>query len=155
MFLLRKMNQRGPTTRLQLWTGFLRLAGAEPKPPTFGLATKRFRAVDLSCRACGAGAGCWAWIPGWGNLRFCTPNLRLQDCPTARGGGGRAAGCRQACLVASRARFEPVLRYLVTLSALDFEGLPKLHQTNETRPHVHEHLFAFTVHGTCSDLHTV
>ena len=24
------------------------------------------RAIDLSCRACGAGAGCWAWIPGWG-----------------------------------------------------------------------------------------
>ena len=44
-------------------------AGAEegePKPPRFGLAAKRFRAIDLSCRACGAcgaGAGRWAWIP--------------------------------------------------------------------------------------------
>ena len=25
--------------------------------PEIGLATKRFRAIDLSCRACGAGAG--------------------------------------------------------------------------------------------------
>ena len=25
--------------------------------PENGLATKRFRAIDLSCRACGAGAG--------------------------------------------------------------------------------------------------
>ena len=36
------------------------------------------RAIDLSCRACGAGAGCWAWIPG-GGLRSApvlTPNLR-------------------------------------------------------------------------------
>ena len=32
--------------------------------PTFALAAKRFRAFDLSCRVCGAGAGCWAWIPG-------------------------------------------------------------------------------------------
>ena len=24
----------------------------------------------------GAGAGCWGWPPGRGNLRFCTPNLR-------------------------------------------------------------------------------
>ena len=37
------------------------------------------RAIDLSCRACGAGAGCWAWIPGRGNLRFYTPNLRFRD----------------------------------------------------------------------------
>ena len=57
------MNQKGPTTRHRLWTDFLRLAGAEPKPPTFGLATNGDRAIDLSCRACGAGAGCWAWIP--------------------------------------------------------------------------------------------
>ena len=45
--------------------------GEEELPPTFALATERFRAIDLSCRACdacGAGAGCWAWIPG-GNLR--------------------------------------------------------------------------------------
>ena len=43
-----------------------------------GLATERLRAIDLSCRACGAGAGRWAWIPG-GGLRCApvfTPNLR-------------------------------------------------------------------------------
>ena len=42
-------------------------------PPTFALAAKRFRAFDLSCRACGAcgaGAGCWAWIPGWETFGF-------------------------------------------------------------------------------------
>ena len=42
-------------------------------PPTFALAAKRVRAFDLSCRACGAcgaGAGCWAWIPGWETLGF-------------------------------------------------------------------------------------
>ena len=36
--------------------------------PQNGLATKRSRAIDLSCRACGAGAGCWAWIPGRGTF---------------------------------------------------------------------------------------
>ena len=52
------------------------------KPPKFALATDNHCAIDLSCRACdacGAGAGCWAWIPG-GGLRsapFSTPNLRL------------------------------------------------------------------------------
>jgi len=41
--------------------------------PTFALAAKRVRAFDLSCRACGAcgaGAGCWAWIPGWETFGF-------------------------------------------------------------------------------------
>ena len=53
------------------------------KTPTFALAAKRFRAIDLSCGACdacGAGAGCWAWIPG-GGLRSApvfTPNLRYK-----------------------------------------------------------------------------
>ena len=32
----------------------------------FRLSHQKFRAIDLSCRACGAGAGCWAWIPGRG-----------------------------------------------------------------------------------------
>ena len=32
----------------------------------FRLSHQKFRGIDLSCRACGAGAGCWAWIPGWG-----------------------------------------------------------------------------------------
>ena len=31
------------------------------------------RAIDLSCRACGAGAGCWAWIPGRGTFGFSPP----------------------------------------------------------------------------------
>ena len=49
--------------------------GEEEKelPPTFALAAKRVRAFDLSCRACGvcgAGAGCWAWIPGWETFGF-------------------------------------------------------------------------------------
>ena len=46
-----------------------------------GLATERLRAIDLSCRACGAGAGRWAWIPGWGlrSAPVFTPNLRLID----------------------------------------------------------------------------
>ena len=34
--------------------------------PYFRLSHQKIRAIDLSCRACGAGAGCWAWIPGWG-----------------------------------------------------------------------------------------
>ena len=38
------------------------------KSADFGLATTEFRAIDLSCRACGAGAGCWAWIPGRGTI---------------------------------------------------------------------------------------
>ena len=39
------------------WTGIL---------ANFRLSHQKFRAIDLSCRACGAGAGCWAWIPGRG-----------------------------------------------------------------------------------------
>ena len=34
----------------------------------FRLSHQKFRAIDLSCRACGAGAGCWAWIPGRGTF---------------------------------------------------------------------------------------
>ena len=42
-----------------------------------GLATQTDRAIDLSCRACGAGAGSWAWIPGWRpHASVFTPNLR-------------------------------------------------------------------------------
>ena len=58
------------------------MVGAEEISPQIALAMERFRAIDLSCLACdacGAGAGCWAWIPG-GGLRsapFSTPNLRL------------------------------------------------------------------------------
>ena len=45
--------------------------GAVMQTAEFGLAAKGFRAIDLSCRACGscgAGAGCWAWIPGRGTF---------------------------------------------------------------------------------------
>ena len=68
-------------TRRRLGTDLREPLGRECKPPTFAPPTKRFRAIDLSCRACdvcGAGAGCWAWIPG-GGLRSApvsTPNLR-------------------------------------------------------------------------------
>ena len=59
--------------------------GPDPNVKLFskiGLATERLRAIDLSCRACGAGAGRWAWIPG-GGLRCApvfTPNLRYGKC---------------------------------------------------------------------------
>ena len=79
------MNEKSTTTRSQLGTDFREGHGEESKPPTFALATKRCRAIDLSCRACDAcyaGAGCWDWIPG-GGLRsapFSTPNLQLSHC---------------------------------------------------------------------------
>ena len=58
--------------------------GRGPDPNTIlfskiGLATERLRAIDLSCRACGAGAGRWAWIVGWGTFGV-HPNLRFQRC---------------------------------------------------------------------------
>ena len=61
-----------------LWTYFCDAHGEKSKPPTFSLTTKQFCAFDLSCRACGAcgaGAGCWAWIPGGASapLRFSPP----------------------------------------------------------------------------------
>ena len=63
------MNEKTLEARQKLGTDFRDTGGEEPKPPSFGLATKCHRAIDLSCRACdacGAGAGCWAWIPGGG-----------------------------------------------------------------------------------------
>ena len=60
------MNEKTLEARQKLGTDFREALGEEEKPPTFALPTKRFRAIDLSCRACGAGARCWAWIPGWG-----------------------------------------------------------------------------------------
>ena len=64
--------------------------GPDPNAILFskiGLATERLRAIDLSCRACGAGAGRWAWIPG-GGLRSApvfTPNFRLAIGNTPKG----------------------------------------------------------------------
>ena len=78
------MNEKTLEARQKLGTDFREPRGEQCKPPTFALPTKRFRAIDLSgracdaCDACGAGAGCWAWIPG-GGLRSApvfTPNLR-------------------------------------------------------------------------------
>ena len=70
------MNEMTPETRQRLGTDGKSEKSREAEkenPPTFALAAKRFRAFDLSCRACGAcgaGAGCWAWIPGWETFGF-------------------------------------------------------------------------------------
>ena len=64
------MNTTTLDTRQILGTYFRDTVGAPENRPQIALATKRFRAIDLSCRACdacGAGAGCWAWIPGGGS----------------------------------------------------------------------------------------
>ena len=68
-------NEVGPIGR---WT---RYATTENISPKIGLATNEDRAIDLSCRACGVGAGRWAWIPSW-RLRYApvfTPNLRRRS----------------------------------------------------------------------------
>ena len=54
------MNEMTLGTRLILAT-FLRDTVGEPETwPQIALATERFGAIDLSCRACDAcGAGCW------------------------------------------------------------------------------------------------
>ena len=54
------MNEMTPRTRPGLGTDFRDSLGEEPKPPQIALATEIDRAIDLSCRACGAmamGAG--------------------------------------------------------------------------------------------------
>ena len=57
---LAKTNEMTPTTRPQLGTLFRDTGPEEEHWPQIALATKRFRAIDLSCRACEAcGAGCW------------------------------------------------------------------------------------------------
>ena len=71
------MNEMTSTTRPQLGTYFRDTHGEEEDWPQIALECERFRAIDLSCRACGAGAGRWAWIPGWGpHASVFTPNLR-------------------------------------------------------------------------------
>ena len=75
------MNEMKQNVLNGLGTEFREPHGEEPQRPPFALAAQKIRAIDLSCRACdacGAGAGCWAWIPG-GGLRSApvfTPNLR-------------------------------------------------------------------------------
>ena len=71
-----------PTTRPQLGTYFRDTVEEKENWPQIALATERFRAIDLSCRACDAcGAGCWVLglDSRWGSpLRSVfTPNLRL------------------------------------------------------------------------------
>ena len=59
--------------------------GEEPKPPKFALASKRSRAIDLSCRACDA-SGAMAMGAGLGFpagdliLRFPPPTSDNDDC---------------------------------------------------------------------------
>ena len=63
------MNEMRTEARQKLGTFFWDSGGAPENWPQIALATERFRAIDLSCRACGAlalGAGRWAWIPGGG-----------------------------------------------------------------------------------------
>ena len=63
------MNEMTPEARQKLGAFLRESSGAQESRPKFALATKCHRAIDLSCRACdacGAGAGCWAWIPGGG-----------------------------------------------------------------------------------------
>ena len=84
------MNEMTPTTHQQFGANEKpeeRKAEEKENPPTSALAAKRFSAFDLSCRACGAcgaGAGCWAWIPVWQTLGFrpqppISENQRLQS----------------------------------------------------------------------------
>ena len=71
------MNEMKQHVHNCLGTYFHDTHGEQCKPTTFALAAKRFRAIDLSCRACdacGAGAGCWAWIPVRGAFGFAPPN---------------------------------------------------------------------------------
>ena len=88
-----------PTTRPQLGTFFRDTPAEEENWPQIALATERFRAIDLSHRACDAcGAGCWVLglDSRWGSpLRSVfTPNLR-QD-----GGVSLKLRCRrQLCHV--------------------------------------------------------
>ena len=54
------MNEMTPRTRPGLGTDFRDSRGEQCKPPQIALATEIDRAIDLSCRACGAmamGAG--------------------------------------------------------------------------------------------------
>ena len=111
------MNELKVEARQILGAYFRDAVGEEENRPTFALAAKRIRAIDLSCRACdacGAGAECWAWIPG-GGLRSApvfTPNLRPgQKCVLTWGGSLFLPGAKfvLTCgdLVFTRAGFLP------------------------------------------------
>ena len=69
---LLKMNERTPRTR----GNFFAPVGEKRKPPTFALTTEIDRAIDLSCRACGAmamGAGLGFPVGVSAPLRFPPP----------------------------------------------------------------------------------
>ena len=73
------MNEMTPDTRQTLGTFFRDMGGESENWPQIALATKRFRAIDLSCRACGAlalGAGLGFPVGVSAPLRFPPPNLR-------------------------------------------------------------------------------
>ena len=67
------MNQKTLTTRQRLGATFREHVGKEPKTPQIVLATEIDRAIDLSCRACGAmalGAGLGFPVGDSAPLRF-------------------------------------------------------------------------------------
>ena len=72
------MNEMRSITRQSLATYFRDRLEEHENTPQIARASERFRAIDLSCRACGAcgvGAECWAWIPVWG------PSVSLPQTP--------------------------------------------------------------------------
>ena len=67
------MNEMMLTTRPGLGTFFCDTVGGKENWPQIALATERFRAIDLSCRACGAmamGAGLGFLVGDSAALRF-------------------------------------------------------------------------------------
>ena len=67
------MNEKTTTTRQPLGATFREAGGEKDKPPQFALATEIDRAIDLSCRACGAmamGAGLGFPVGDSAPLRF-------------------------------------------------------------------------------------
>ena len=76
------MNETMTEAHQKLGTFFRDTGGETENWLQIALATERFRAIELSCRACdacGAGAGCWAWIPG-GGLRYAQFPPPTSDC---------------------------------------------------------------------------
>ena len=78
------MNKMTTATRLGLGTFFFRPGGGPENWPQIALATERFRAIDLSCRACVRCVRCWVLGAGLGfpvavsaTLRFPPPTSEL------------------------------------------------------------------------------